>query len=48
MSAQLDRSLERYVAIKVINGAEVCDDSSRLQAFVHEARAQARRLNRAR
>ncbi len=35
----LDKSLERYVAVKVLNGEA---DDWALEAFVHEARAQAR------
>ncbi len=38
----LDRSLERFVAIKVIRRKEFCSHPERLQEFVHEARAQAR------
>ena len=35
----LDRSLERYVALKVLHGEA---DAAALETFVHEARAQAR------
>ena len=38
----LDRSLERYVAIKVITREDVLKDGDMVEAFVHEARSQAR------
>ncbi len=38
----LDRSLERFVAVKVISSEDICRDRDHLDAFVHEARAQAR------
>ena len=38
----LDRSLERFVALKVLNGSEAIKQKRIIQAFTHEARAQAR------
>ena len=38
----LDRSLERYVALKVIQSEEVLKNRDLVEAFTHEARAQAR------
>jgi len=38
----LDRSLERYVAIKILDSEEARDQHDLIEAFTHEARTQAR------
>ncbi len=38
----LDRSLERYVALKVLNSEEALEKKDLVEAFTHEARTQAR------